>query len=133
RRHVFALGLLCLSLLPAHAADAPERIVSINLCTDELLMALADPHQIAGLSIYATDSTLSFLAEEAKRFRHDAAEAETVVGRAPDLVLAGRFTKRATRDMLRALGYRVVEVGPAHGIDDSIGQIRQVATLVGQP
>jgi iron complex transport system substrate-binding protein len=37
--------------LPATAEPAPERVVSINLCADELLIALADPAQIADLSI----------------------------------------------------------------------------------
>ena len=112
---------------------APARIVSINLCADELLVALADPGQIAALSPYATDETLSFVAETARRFRHDASEAETVVDLNPDLVLAGRFTKRETRDLLRSLGYRVVEVDPVRSIANSIGQIREVAALVGHP
>jgi iron complex transport system substrate-binding protein len=133
RQRVVALLLLWLAALPVQAADTPRRIVSINLCTDELLIALADPDQIAALSIYAADPTLSFFAEEAARFRHDAGEAETVVGLAPDLVLAGRFSKRATREMLRALGYRLVEIDPARSIEDSIKQIRQVGTLVGHP
>ena len=96
-------------------------------------MALADPGQIAGLSTYATDQALSYVAEQAKAFRHDAATAETVVGLNPDLVLAGRFTKRATRDMLDRLGYRLELLDAARSIDDSIAQIRQVAALVGHP
>jgi iron complex transport system substrate-binding protein len=121
------------ALLPAaaFAADAPTRIVSINLCADELLVALADPGQIAGLSVYATDPTLSYVADKAQAFRHDAATAETVVGLNPDLILAGRFTKRATRDMLDRLGYRLELLDAARSIDDSIKQIRQVAALVG--
>ena len=122
-------------LLPAaaFAATAPTRIVSINLCADELLVSLADPDQIVALSIYATDATLSFTADAARAFRHDAATAETVVGLDPDLVVAGRFTKRATRDMLERLGYRVELLGAARSIADSIAQIRQVAALVGHP
>ena len=119
--------------VPGHASDAPARIVSINLCTDELLLALADPAQIAALSIYATDPTLSYFAEKAQQFRHDAAAAETVVGIAPDLVLAGRFTKRATRELLKQLGYRLVELDAAHSVADSVAAIRQVAALVGHP
>jgi len=115
------------------AAAGPSRIVSINLCADELLVALADPGQVAALSITATDPRLSYVAEAAKAYRHDAAEAETVVELDPDLVLAGRFTKRATRDMLAALGYRVVLLDPARSIDESIAQIRRIAELVGHP
>ena len=56
---------------------APHRIVSINLCADELLIALADPDQIASLSIYATDPRLSYFADQAEDFRHDAGEAHS--------------------------------------------------------
>lgn len=127
--------LTLLTLLPAttSAGAAPSRIVSINLCADELLIALADPGQIMALSPYATDATLSYVADRAKAFRHDAAEAETVVELDPDLVLAGRFTKRATREMLARLGYPVSLLDPARSVQQSIDQIREVAGLVGHP
>jgi iron complex transport system substrate-binding protein len=132
---VSILGLAFLtSLTPAVAeSDPPSRIVSINLCADNLLMALADPRQIAALSPYAVDPKLSFFAERAARFPHDAAEAETVVELGPDLVLAGRFTKLATRDLLANLGYRVVPLDAVRSIDQSVAQIREIAALVGHP
>ena len=137
-------SVLCAALaasvlaLPVTADPLPQRVVSINLCADELLIALADPAQIADLSTYATDPSLAFLSEEARRFRHDAGAAETVVAMAPDLVLAGRFSKRETRAALTALGYRIVELEPARSIADSVGQIRKLAALLhdvylGQP
>jgi iron complex transport system substrate-binding protein len=46
-------------------------------------------------------------------------------------VLAGRFTKRATRDLLERLGYRVLLLDPARSVDDSIDQIRLVAEAIG--
>jgi iron complex transport system substrate-binding protein len=112
-------------------APSPSRIVSINLCADELLLALADPEKIVALSPYATDPEISFLAKEAENFRHDAGEAETVVGLKPDIVFAGRYTKLATRDMLARLGYTLVLLDAARSIDQSIVQIREVAALVG--
>ncbi len=117
----------------ACAAEAPQRIVSINMCADELLLALADPGQIVALSPYAADPQMSFMADAAAKFRHDAAEAETVVDLRPDLVLSGRFTKRATREMLTRLGYRLELLDAPRSIDQSIAQIRQVAALVGHP
>ncbi|HVY20096.1 MAG TPA: ABC transporter substrate-binding protein [Bauldia sp.] len=129
----FLTTVAALLLAGTALAGTPQRIVSINLCADELLLTLADPGQIAGLSVYATDPTLSFTADAAKAFRHDAASAETVVGLKPDLVLAGRYTKRATRDMLDRLGYRVELLDAAKSIADSEKIIRQVAALVGHP
>ena len=105
--------------------------MSINLCADELLIALADASQIADLSIYATDPSLSFFAEQAKRFRHTAGAAETVIELAPDLVIGGRFSKSETRRMLTALGYRVVDLEPVTSIAGAIAEIRRIAALVG--
>lgn len=114
-------------------ADGASRIVSINLCADELLIALADPTQIISLSPHAVDPDLSFMAREAAKFRHDAGSAESVIDLKPDLVLAGRFTKLATRNMLTRLGYTVVLLDAARSIDQSIAQIREIARLVGHP
>jgi iron complex transport system substrate-binding protein len=131
-----AVSIAFIALLapaPSGAAEAPRRIVSLNVCTDELVLALADPGQIAALSVYAADPGLSFLAAKAAAFPHDAKSAEQVVAEKPDLVLAGTFTKRATRDILTNLGYSLTLVPPANTVDQSIQQIRQVAALVGHP
>ena len=131
---IISLVAAFLAALPfAASAGVPQRIVSINMCADELLLALADPGQIVDLSPYAADPAMSFLAERGAQFRHDAAEAETVVDLHPDLVLAGSFTKPATLAMLRRLGYRLALLDAPRSIDESIAQIRDVAALVGHP
>jgi iron complex transport system substrate-binding protein len=122
-----------LGIGPADAASLPQRIVSLNVCADDLVLALADPDQIAALSIYAADPSLSYLAAQAAPFRHDTESAEQVVAAKPDLILAGTFTKRATRDILTGLGYPLTLMPPANTVDQSIQQIRQVAALVGHP
>jgi iron complex transport system substrate-binding protein len=114
-------------------AAAPQRIVSLNVCADELLLALADPDQIAALSVFAADPSLSYLAPQAAGFRHDTQSAEQVIAARPDLVIAGTFTKRETRDILTGLGYSLTLLPPARTVDQSIAQIRQVAALVGHP
>lgn len=129
----FVWAVVVMAPLAAAADETPHRIASINLCADELLLTLADPGQIAGLSVYATDPAMAFTADEARSFRHDLSEAEQVVELNPDLVLAGRFTKRATREMLTRLGYRVELLDAANSIDESIAQIRRIAALVGHP
>jgi iron complex transport system substrate-binding protein len=136
RLSLVSMALIVLGAIAAPVwgeASAPSRIVSINLCADELLLALADLEQIVALSPYAADPEISFLAKEAEKFRHDAGEAETVVGLEPDLVFAGRYTKLATRNMLARLGYTVVLLDAARSIDQSIAQIGEVAALVGHP
>ena len=64
-RKIAATLLLILSGLPAFA-DSPSRVVSFNLCADQLVVALADSNQIAALSPYAQDRHLSVVAERAR-------------------------------------------------------------------
>ena len=51
----------------------------------------------------------------------------------PDVVVAGRFTKRATRELLKEKGLRVVEFDAARSLDDVKKQIRQMGDLVQHP
>ena len=136
QRPLFFLGLFALacalSVRPA-PAETPQRIVSLNMCTDQLVLALADREQIVGLSRFAGDVTLSHAAEMADGFPHLPAAAEAVLTLEPDLVLAGRFTNRAAKDMLRRFDYRVEEVPFVRSLDDAREVIGLVAEMVGHP
>jgi iron complex transport system substrate-binding protein len=115
------------------ANAAPTRIVSLNLCTDQLVLALADTTQIAGLSPYARDPELSFMAAAAVGVPVLSGGAEDVFMLSPDLIVGGRFSGRATREILRAKGLAVTEFDSASSIDDVRGQIVRMGDLVGQP
>jgi iron complex transport system substrate-binding protein len=117
---------------PAKAAAGP-RVASINVCTDQLVLALADPEQIVGLSPFARDAERSWRAQDAGRFRRLSGDAEDVLMLKPDLVVAGRFTKRATRELLKDKAVRVVELDVAQSIGDVRDQIRRMGDLLGHP
>ncbi|RLA20277.1 MAG: ABC transporter substrate-binding protein, partial [Gammaproteobacteria bacterium] len=89
--------ILCLviALLPGAAFSAkPQRIVSLNLCADQLLLQLAEPKAIASLTHLAADPELSYLAEEATNYPLNYGSAEEILQLDPDLILAGSFTAR---------------------------------------
>ncbi|MGZ3312385.1 MAG: ABC transporter substrate-binding protein, partial [Xanthobacteraceae bacterium] len=94
--------------VPAQAAGL-ARIASINLCTDQLLLPLADPAQILGLSHFSHDGWQSWAADEARRFPSLSGGAEDVLVLKPDVVVASLFDKRATREILKAQGLRLAE------------------------
>ena len=125
--------LLCIALWAgaAQASDAPRRVVSFNLCADQLVVALADPEQIAGLSPYATDSALSVVADKARAFRKADWQAESTLLLEPDLVLIGPNDRSVTRRMLASQGLRVVETGFVSDLDSARKQIREIAGLLG--
>jgi len=120
----------CLDLQAAAAANLP-RIASINVCTDQLLMTLADPPQILGLSPYSRDPVRSFAAAQANSFPRLSGTAEDVLMLQPDVVVAGRFTKLATRELLKEKGLRVVEFDAARSLDDARKQIRLMGEVTG--
>jgi iron complex transport system substrate-binding protein len=126
-------GAFALPAQGATAASERPRIVSINLCADQLLLRLADANQIVGLSPYARDEARSWAAGEARRFPILSGTAEEVLALKPDLVLAGRFTKRATREMLRRQGFRIVELEAVRSLEEAKRQIAEVGTITGHP
>jgi iron complex transport system substrate-binding protein len=122
-----------LLLVPPALADAPRRVVSFNLCADQLVVALADPEQIAGLSPYAADPVLSVVADKAKAFRKLDWQAETTIPLQPDLVLIGAWDRPVTRRMLTRLGFRVMAIDLVADLDAAKAEIRTVADLLGHP
>jgi iron complex transport system substrate-binding protein len=134
---VLALVVAWSAAGPARATEAPPparpRVVSINLCTDQLLLALADPEQILGLSPFVHDRTRSWVRDAADRFPVLSGSAEEVLAAKPDLVLAGRYTRRATRELLKAHGLRVVEFEAASSIPQVLAQISEAGRLLGHP
>ncbi len=117
----------------ALAADPPRRIVSINLCTDQLLLALAAPERIAGLGRFARRADMSYLAVAAQAHPFVRGTAEEVLRLRPDLVLAGAFSGRATRAVLQAHGIRVETFVPPRSIAEAKAEIIRVSGLIGTP
>lgn len=95
------------------ATAAPRRVVSINLCTDQLAMLLAAPGQLVSVSDLARDRQYSVMADQAVAYTANRGLAEEVYLLKPDLVLAGRYTAQATVSMLQRLGIPVVVFDPA--------------------
>ena len=113
---------------PAEAA--PRRIVSLNLCADEILLDLVSPDRIAAVSHLAADPLVSAVAARAATLKATRGAAESVLGLAPDLVLAGTFTTPATLELLERIGQRVVRVALASDLEGIRSAIRQVAAAV---
>ena len=127
-----ALAMFAGLSAPASAATLP-RIASMNVCTDQLLLPLADPEQILGLSRYARDDWQSWLAGDARRYPVLSGGAEDVLVLKPDVVVASSFDKRSTRELLKAQGLRVAEFSVPRNLDEVKAQIRRMGELVGHP
>jgi iron complex transport system substrate-binding protein len=117
---------------PVSAAGLPH-IASMNLCTDQLLISLADPEQILGLSRYARERFESFSADDARQFRILSGGAEDILQLHPDVVVASLYDKRSTRELLKEKGVRLAEFAVPRNLDEVKAQIREMGDLVGHP
>ena len=132
-RAVAALAAWCVALLgPVSAADLP-RLASMNLCTDQLLISLADPGQILGLSRYEGGRFKSFAVEGAEQFRVLSGGAEDILQLHPDVVVASLYDKRSTRELLKERGLYLAEFAVPRNLDEVKAQIREMGDLVGHP
>jgi iron complex transport system substrate-binding protein len=126
-----AIFLMVINFL-AKPAEAAAWVVSLNLCTDQLLGLLA-PEKIAGLTPLARDPAISYIAEAAKAFPIVRPSAESVLALLPDLVLAGPYGAQATIALLRERGVPVLQVGLPQTFDAIRAQLREVADVLGVP
>jgi iron complex transport system substrate-binding protein len=117
---------------PASAAGLP-RIVSMNVCTDQLVLALADPEQILGLSRFSRDGWQSPAARDVSRYPVLSGGAEDVLVAKPDVVIASLFDKRSTRELLKAKGLHLTELAVPRTLDEAKAQIREMGDIARHP
>lgn len=129
RREVVA-GALAMT---AGAPPPPRRVVSLNSCLDTMLVHLADRGQIAALSHYAREDHSSTVAAQARTLPFTWESAEEVIALRPDLVLASQHSALATRNALKRLDVPVQRFKVPKSIDESLGQVRKLARLIGHP
>jgi iron complex transport system substrate-binding protein len=119
--------------LAGPAAARPAQVVSMNPCVDAVLLAVADPGQIAGISHWSHErQSASAPLAVARRFPAHGGTAEEVISLRPDLVFVTPFTPLATRATFSRLGIATVSVGVPADIGESLAQVRVIADAVGQ-
>ena len=124
KRTAFLSFVFLVSSASAHG------VVSLNLCSDQLLVLLA-PSRVAALEPLARDPALSFVAAEAAGLPVVRADAEAVLRLQPDLVLAGRYGAQTTVALLAARGLRVIQLDDPQDFAGIAAEVMQVAALLG--
>ena len=127
-------GLAAALLLPLAAPASqrfPQRIVSINVCTDQLVMSLAPRQRIASLSYIAADARTSGIASQVEGIELNHGIAEEIIALKPDLVVAGPFGFRPTVGLLKRLGYAVLELPMAETLEGIGDNLRTLGAALG--
>jgi iron complex transport system substrate-binding protein len=129
------VGLLaCVNVAAAEGpAPKPARIVSLNMCADDLVLRIAKPANIASVTWLSRDPQNSNLYDRAPQVPVNHGLAEEIVPLEPDLVIAGTFTARTAVALIKRTPVRLVELGIPKSFAEVRSQIAHVAELVGEP
>ena len=119
--------------MPASALLLAARVASLNLCTDEYLLLLARPSEIASVSFLAQDPQESALWQRAKAYPPNNGSLEGMLKTKPDVVMTMGGGGRATTLIARRLGLRTADLKPTMSVDDVAANIRTVAAVLGEP
>ncbi|MGH7070081.1 MAG: ABC transporter substrate-binding protein, partial [Acetobacteraceae bacterium] len=117
--------------LASPGAHFPRRVMSISLCTDQLLLDLLPPSRITSVTYLSRQSNESYLSAEAWKVPVNYGTAEEIVQERPDLVLAGAYTTAPARQLLKAVGIRTMVLPPANNFQDIRNQTLQVGHALG--
>ncbi len=124
-----AIGAALFLAPAAHpAVRKPVRIMSINECTDLLLLQFVTKDRIASVTYRAHGAAPAVRPGLDAGVAINHGTAEEILAQKPDLILAADFSSSTTRRIARLAGAPLVEVKSATSFDD----IRQILTTVGE-
>lgn len=130
---VFAFAWAISLALAGTAQAAPKRVASLNLCTDELLLMLADPGQIASVTHLSRQPAETALWRQARRYPQNDGSLLSVAPLRPDLVLTMGGGARDRVRIAERLGMKVVDLPYPQSIGDIEAAVTEVAAALGRP
>jgi iron complex transport system substrate-binding protein len=131
RAFAFAFAISLAAIGSAEAA--PSRVASLNLCTDELLLTLADPRQIVSVTHLAQQPAETPLWKQARRYRRNDGSLVSVAGLRPDLVLTMGGGARDRARIAQRLGIPTLDLPYPQSLADIETSVRTVASALGRP
>ena len=125
--------VLAISLLGGAVEAAPRRVASLNLCTDELLLALGDGKQIASVTHLSQEPAETPLWSRARRYRRNDGSLASVAALRPDLVLTMGGGARDRAGIARRLGIRLLDLPYPQSLGDIAANVATVGAALGRP
>lgn len=123
------VALLLAVVAPASAGPA-QRVVSVNITSDEILLALA-PERVVAVSVLADEPEVSNVTREAKGIAARVkADPERILDLRPDLVVIGGQSVDIAAQLER-LGIRVIRIQGFESIEWIEGLVRTLGDAVG--
>lgn len=130
------IAILALVLVAAGVAGATEgvvRVVSQTVGSDELLLALARPEQVAALSHRAREPEFSAVAREAVAYPQigTAGDAEAILKHGPTLVLFADYSRAELMEQVRRAGVKTIVFTRYKTLEEAYANLRRLAVELG--
>ncbi|MFA5264494.1 MAG: ABC transporter substrate-binding protein [Opitutaceae bacterium] len=130
-----AAGLNSVGAEARKEAERPAavRVVSQTVGSDELLLAVARPEQIAALSHLSRDASFSAVAREATRYPQLPVngDAESALRYSPTLVLCADYSRTELVTQVRRAGVQVIIFDHYMTLEDAYANLRLLAKALG--
>jgi iron complex transport system substrate-binding protein len=128
-----AAVMLGLTGVAAGAPGAkPQRVMSLNMCTDQLLLQLLPADRIASVTYLSRAFYHPLISAEAAHVAVNYNSPEEVLAQHPDLVISGNVFSPGGRAVFRQAGIALLEVPFANGFDDIRTITRSIGRAVGE-
>ena len=115
------------------AASVAVKAASLNMCTDEYLLLLAKPQEIASVSRLSRDPADSSLWRLGQRFPGNRGDLESALKMRPNLLITMGGGGRATAMIASRMGLKTLDLPFPMTIGDVAGNMDRVASALGEP
>jgi iron complex transport system substrate-binding protein len=134
-RKLATVAAVATFFFPGGGATAkPMHIMSINFCTDLLLLQMVPKARIASVTYLAHDAAEVLFPGADAGVAVNHGTSEDIINEKPDLILAGDYSTPETRKLAaRALRTPLIHFKPADNFDDIRATIRQMGAATGEP
>jgi iron complex transport system substrate-binding protein len=119
---------------PLKIARKPQRIVSVTLPTDEILLALVDSGRMAAVTGFSQDPAVSNAVSQAAEVQVKLSQlnVEVIVSLRPDIVFTADWSDAASVRQLRDGGLAVYQFKSPATVRDIQERIARISTAVGE-
>lgn len=128
----FAMTLLGAIFLASSASAVPERVVSLNMCADELVLLLAAPDQVFSVTHLSQDRHEFPFWRTARRYRANDGSIASVAGMQPDLIVTMGGIARDQERLAARIGAQIVILPYPQTLEDIETATLQVAAALGR-
>ncbi|WP_105102995.1 ABC transporter substrate-binding protein [Microbulbifer pacificus] len=122
--------LVAVFALAAIPASAAERIASLNLCLDQILLRWVPPQQLVSVTWLSAEEQYR-QAPIPEHVLLNRAQAEELIPLKPDLVLTGQFGAQRAATRLEDMGLRVVRIPDAYSLEQLQAQLDALEDSLG--